>query len=422
MLHLPTASGRPVRHGLVPLLPAALMAATVLAACGSAPTPSGPPTSGAPGGSSGGASVPASTTSASTVPGSGSGGSSPAPTAAPSTAADASAALLATIRSSTWSSHANVTGTLSVGAKSYPLGGSFDVSGADVRETRTAKLAGAAAGEWVTWNGTRYARSAAGAWFPQPAVDAANDLRKFLREATVVIDLGPTATPVASEHFRLANALLAPRAFGLTGLKVASPAATIDLYAGPDGAPLQLDAAASWTSTSGGKKQPVKLALSYAFAAATKGSVAAPDPVWTMSTSKLFKYRLGHPAEWTSSLSTKAKFVDQFESAEYLYVAAARDRTHGESLASFASYLKTHPSIVGWKQVKFVSMKSVKIANAPGRVITTRAVEGSVKLYVITYVTMKNGWAYTVNVIDERGHERADGTVGTMVISTFRFP
>jgi hypothetical protein len=397
------------------MLAVALSAALLVAACGNSPAPSGPA------GSAGVPSTnpaPSAGTTASAAPAS----ALPTdPSSAPSASADPVAALEAVLRGSAWSGHATVSGTLTRGSTPYAVAGTFEVSGAEVHEVRTAKLAGAGAGEWETHNGTRYALTTAGLWFPQPAVDATADLRTFLRTPIAFTDLGPSTSPGPAEHFQIVDASLGPRAFGLAGLTVANPRATIDVFASA-GIPTQIDAAAAWTSMAGGKKTPVKVALTYAFDPAAQVAIAAPGDVWTMATSKLFRYRIGYPATWDANPSTTKKYVDQYESIEYRYVTGARDRSLGSSLSSIANYYKTHSTLTGWKQVQFVSMKSLTIDGAPARRVITKAVEGTDKLWVITYFTIRSGWAYTINVIDQRGHEDADARLAAQVISTFRFP
>jgi hypothetical protein len=107
--------------------------------------------------------------------------------------------------------------------------------------------------------------------------------------------------------------------------------------------------------------------------------------------------------------------------AEYLYVMGARSRAYAVSLSTAANWLKTHGAVVNIKNVKFVSMSNVRIAGLPGRRVVQRAVDGGVWIYVVNYVVIKAGWAYTLSVIDQAAHEKADDSFAGQLIGTFRF-
>jgi hypothetical protein len=216
--------------------------------------------------------------------------------------------------------------------------------------------------------------------------------------------------------------VLGPRALGLTNLVVAVPFATLDVDADADGNPIELRVTATWSATRSGKQTPVSVAMTYAFDRGTGPTVFGPDEVWTMSTSKLFKYRLGAPETWAVRPATSLKYVDTVEGDDYLYIGASRERTYGDSLSRIATYFKTHRLLVDFKSWKFVSMKSVTIAGAPGRVITAHAVSGSDKLTVMLYLAIRGSWVYEVAIIDLQGNEAAQASFGSKVISTFRFP
>ena len=397
-----------------------VMVSAILVGCGSSPGPdvrqsvspaspsaapsAAPPDSGGPAGGG---------PSASPEP------SSPAPTAANS--ADPIAALQSTLAGLTWSAHATVSGNVTIGSRAYSVSGIFDVSGGDSHEIRTVKGAGTGAGEWIVASGSRFTRTSAGLWFGAPNADAATDLWIYLQAATGFIDLGPaTIGTTSAERLQIASASIGPKALGFVGLTVAKPTATIDVFA-VDGEPRQIAITASWTSTASGRKTPVKVSLEYAIDPTLRPQVTAPAEVWATSTSRLFKFSVGHPVDWATDLATKVSGSDQWTGPEYLYVIGYRDRTGGSSLSTIATYFKTHPTVMGWKAVRFVSIRKTTLAGVAARIITTQEVEGKDKLSVVTYLAVRGAWVYVLDVVDLRGSEKSQAAFGAKLVTTFRF-
>jgi hypothetical protein len=344
------------------------------------------------------------------------------PAATPAPTPQPVAALTSTLSGAAWAGQATVAGTLTVGTKPYAIAGIFEVQGQDTHETRTVKLGGVGAGEWLTSGGNRYTRSAAGVWFADAAVGIRDDLRKFLTLASGFTDMGPSTTSAGpANHFQLAQAALGPRALGLVGIAVTDPVATLDIDAAADGSPIEMRIAAKWSATVAGTKTPVGVDMKYAFDSDASPTVTAPAEVWTMQTSKLFKYRLGIPNSWQAYPSTTVKFVDDYEGPE-LTAFAYRDRSHGFSLSTLASYQRTHAPLKNWKSWKVTSTKSAKLDGAVARVMTGTAVEGGTKMSIVVYLTLRSGWFYWVGVTGSPGDAKGVAAFATQLASTFRFP
>jgi hypothetical protein len=394
---------------------AAAIAVTVAACGGTQPAP----TPAATGASPTAASVTASATPTTAVAGSG----SPTPVASPTSSpgVDPITAFAGLIADDSFATKATVTGTLSYAGKRYKITGSFEASGTSSHETRKVATPGTPAREWTTLLTTRYTRTPGGLWFVGAAPTEASDLWKLLRSRPSMTSVGPDVA-TGTNRIRLTSTTLEPRALGIEHAATSKRTATIDVLTTAAGAPSQLIVKAGWTWPNAGPRTAVTAALTYTFANTAAVTITRPSDVWSMTQSKMFKYRVGHPSGWDVDLSTKRKYVDQFLSDEYQYGVAYRDAARGSTLDSFARYEKTHGPLVELKRIVFVRMKNVTIDGMPGRMIVKRGVEGGTHLYIVELVTVRAGWAYSVAVIDTPDQEKADEAMALKFASTFQFP
>ncbi len=408
--------GRLERRRAVLRACAAAVAVTVAACGGTQPAPTPAVTGASP---STVASVAAPSATSTTTAGSG----SPAPTATSSSspAVDPVAAFTRAIADDSFAAKATVTGTLAYAGKRYKVTGSFEASGASSHETRKVATPGTPAREWTIVLATRYTRTPAGLWFADQAPTATSDLWKLLRSTRSITNIG--ADPATgTERLRFTSTTLEPPALGIAHAGTSKRTATIDIVTTPAGSPRQLVVNAGWTWPNAGRKTAVKTALTYTFADTGAVTIAKPNDVWSMTQSKMFRYRVAHPSGWDVDLSRQRKYVDQFLSDEYQYTVAYRDPARGSTLDSFARYEKTHGPLVDLKHVVFVRMKNATIDGVPGRMIMKRGVEGTTHVYVVEFVTVRAGWAYSLAVIDTPNREKADEVLGLKFVSTLQLP
>ena len=261
----------------------------------------------------------------------------PTPTASPRltptpTPVDVAKQFLATLSQKDFASRLSVSGSLTVGTLTFPVGGQGALAGSDSDSTLTIVLpAGEQTMQTISVGNEKFERRNGGPWLrqPQPTGGGGETLGSVLRAIETVEDVGIVSRDGRELH-RLkpaATAVIEPAAFGLTDPAMKDASVTIEFFAEEDGTPAAMVVAAEWTLVSGDQQVEAAMSLDFRFeyiGPAVK--IERPTDIWQTYTSERFGYTVAHPEAWEVDVTGE---FDQFRGPELAFVVAGRQGSGG---------------------------------------------------------------------------------------------
>ena len=269
-----------------------------------------------------------------------------APSVAPSPSpspVDVGAAFLTTMSDTSFSSAADISGTMSVGPITGDITGDAAFSGGDSSMTMAIDLdVLKQETEQVQVGDQRWSRKSPGPWLEDPKAPAGttgSSLGKILQSLVKVTDLGVVTKAGASlHHLQIpGTSAISGSLLGIDPTTTKDATFTLDFYATDAGVPAIMSLSGSWTQLSGEAELPASMTLDIAFTDVGKPqTISPPTDVWVVYTSKELGYSMAHPADWTV---TAAKGEDTYSIGGQGYVYVATSPYKG-STAKFAADLK----------------------------------------------------------------------------------
>ncbi|HXR27411.1 MAG TPA: hypothetical protein VN771_06075 [Candidatus Baltobacteraceae bacterium] len=349
----------------------------------------------------------------------------PSPSPSPSPTPDVSAAALAALsRLPTTGTQADVSGSLTSAAGTWPVHGTIAISGQD-QQTDVTVTEGTVAVEShaVVSGGKSYVARGTGPYFAGPALAAGfgptsgATLGSVLSSIGSLQDLGvETHAGQSLRHLKPTLAVTAvPFAFGLADATIKSPSLTVDVYADDTGKPILFAIGGVWQQTVGRTTMAVTAALDVTLRAGF-ASVTMPDEVWAAFSSKRFLYHAAKGTDWT--LSVKAKDYDELETTEDAFI----DITSGPTQLSLTAVTNESISV----DTKDLGKKpehndANHIGGAPARLLTFHGTYKKTKLYVLDASVVYKGRAYLVTYSTLPGTESTDKATFLEFLGTFAF-
>ena len=381
-----------------------IAAALIAAGCGSTVTPS-----------------PTTVASASATPAA---TASPSPT--PSPTPDLSAATLADLTQlSTTGTVADVTGTLTSSAGTWPVNGTMTIAGQD-EQTDVTVTEGTAKVETktVVSSGKPYVAHGAGPFFAGPALSgglgptSGATLGPVLGSIKSVQDMGVETHAGQQLHHVKPTMTVTPLPFavGLTDATIKGAALTTDIYTNDAGAPIVLSIAGTWQQTVGRSTVAMTgtfdIALGSGFA-----SVTIPNDVWTTFSSKRFLYHAAKGTDWT--LSTKSKDFDELATPEDAFIDIASVASHVTLTALTNDAISVDSQSLSGKKPE--KNESIKVGGVPARMLTFHGTYKKTKIYLLDVSVVYGGRAFDINYTTLPGTEALDRTTFLEFLGTFAF-
>jgi hypothetical protein len=252
-----------------------------------------------------------------------------APTATPTpspSAVDVAAAFIRIIGSPSFSATAVISGTVSLGDKSGSVSGDAILAGPASSQTLRIDRDGFISEKTSIRIGTKqWSRDSPGPWLAAPdATPSQGSLFASPDAVYSVKDLGIVEKRGQQLHQLqpAGGGAISPAAIGFEVGGGTNLAFTIDYFSTNEGTPAIVVVTGSWTQSGNDGASPAEIDLEFALAdVGVPQTIAPPEDVWVVNTSKTFPYRMAHPADWTVEASTteEAYAVD---GQPYVYVAA----------------------------------------------------------------------------------------------------
>jgi hypothetical protein len=252
-----------------------------------------------------------------------------APTAAPTpgpSAVDVAAAFIRIIGSPNFSATADVRGTLTVGGAAGALSGNATFAGSSSDTTIRFDVTGFSQGSQSISIGTRnWNRTPPGPWLAGADADPSEgSISGTLAAIASVEDLGVVTKDGRPLHHLQpqGGGAISPAAIGFDVARAADASFVLDVFTTDDGTPASIGISGSWTQTTDAGPVPATIDLEFALAdVGVPQTIAPPEDVWVVNTSKTFPYRMAHPADWTVEAS-KTEDAYAVDGQPYVYVAA----------------------------------------------------------------------------------------------------
>lgn len=193
-------------------------------------------------------------------------------------------------------SHAQVSGSMSIGPQTGSISGSADVDGPDSRFEMTFELAGAPTTvEMVTIGSESYERENDGPWVRTAETDDSGELGEWLTTVKTVEDRGVETVDGRRLHHLAPSAPPSPQIFGLTEADIADASVTADFYADDRGRPVIL------VFTLAGAVAGVDVEMEFRMEfAGPPGDIVTPQDVWPVFSSERFDLSIGYPTDWST--------------------------------------------------------------------------------------------------------------------------
>jgi hypothetical protein len=373
---------------------AVLSAAVVLAACGGT-TPATP----GPTGAAATASIP-----------------SAAPTA---TAGPDTAALLAAKYDQVTSAATRLEGTIVIGNVQATFAGTSTSNGPDESSTLTTTVGSQASTEQhVRVAGTRYVQRGIGPWLVDTSSSSGGGgsgaaLKAALKVAT---DLDAGATGVANHRVETTEITFDPVAWGFAK-SATGGRATYAFLAEPDGTPVSVSIAATWTQPGETDPVAVQLDLTLTFSGLnTKPRIAAPAPVWQAFASERWAYAVAYPTDYDYS---KEKTADYFIAPTSGLVTIGRNDALGYTLNQIATAelglsKKTLKSKTGTNE-------AATLGGEKARFLSVAGTNDGVKVTTFEILAVHGKYLYAIVWFAEAGDDDAQRATFLQLISTFKF-
>jgi hypothetical protein len=266
------------------------------------------------------------------------------PTAVPSPSpVDVGAAFLKTLSDPTFSSAADISGTMTVGPIDGEITGDAAFSAGDSSMTMAIDLdVLKQETSQIQVDDQKWSRKSPGPWLedPKPAAGATgSSIGKILQSLVKVTDLGVVSKGGTSLHHLQVPGTdtMSGTLLGIDPTTTKDATFNLDFYATDAGVPAIMSLSGSWTQLSGGTEVPATMTIDIAFTDVGKPqTITAPTDVWVVYTSTAMGYSMAHPADWTV---TSAKDEDTYaiDGQGYVYVATT---AYKGSTAKFAADLK----------------------------------------------------------------------------------
>ena len=326
------------------------------------------------------------------------------PTASPTPRVDAVKPFLAILTSRTFAATATITGELRVGSATFPVSGTYDVRGADNRQSMTIAVPGAArASESMTVGGVAYVMRD-GLWFVKPAAPAgspaAADLASSLRTLLDLVDTGTvTKGGRTLHHLETRGEASIP----LSAIGASDPTGdgvvTLDFYAEEDGTPVVMTIAATWMQPSGKTTERASMTIESTFSNVGGGIViAAPQQVWATFKSKRFGYSTAYPVDWDAKQSPAKAQPDSIFSAEGTAFGGLRTSTGGFSLNLLTSGYITVLKRTGSK-VSVTSNKATTLDGTKARLIEWTGIYDGSRAWHVDVVVVRGTYVYVFDYV-----------------------
>lgn len=270
---------------------------------------------------------------------------SPTPTAlvTPSPSpVDVSAVFLTTLSSPTFSSSADLSGSMTIGPLKGEISGDAAFDGKD--SSMNMKIV---AGSFkqdtsqIQVGDQAWAMKAPGPWLEQPkktSTSSGSSIGDILRSLIKVTDLGiVTKSGQSLHHLQFAGAnKFSGATIGLDPKGTKDSTFSLDFYATDAGVPAIMTMSGTWTQVSATADVPCSMTFDITFTnVGAPQTITPPTDVWTVYASKL-GYSMAHPADWTVKT---AKDEDTYAVGGQGYVYVATSSYKG-STAKFAADLK----------------------------------------------------------------------------------
>lgn len=351
---------------------------------------------------------------------------SPIPSPSPTPTVDAAKPFLAIFTNPRFAANATITGTIEVGAVSYPVSGAYDIRGTDNRQSLTVAIPNASqVTESVTTAGITYVQKGS-LWYVKPAATTPAtgnaSLASAMRSILAVTDVGiETRKGQDLHHLQPPSTAVIPvSAFGASD-PTGDGKVTIDFYVRDDGTPVVMSLALTWTQVSGATRTPAAMALDFEFSN-VGGSIviSAPKQVWKTFTSKRYGYSIAYPDDWEVTPSKKKDKVDLFFSAEDTGVAVVRYPTRGitlnEIVSGYRSYLKKE------SKAKVVSNMAVTVDSVKARQLEWSSVYKGDRIWHLETVVVRGKSVYFVVYSSYAALTATDRAAADAFVSTVDLP
>lgn len=247
---------------------------------------------------------------------------SPTPVPSPSPSPDPVAGFVERAVDVQANGRAVVAGTLTAGDGSGEVTGRFEFDGRDSRSERSVTVAGVTtATERIERLGEAWQRTLPGPWLAVDPPAAGRTLAEVLQSIDAVEDVGVESRDGRSLHRLRPRALTVPPAAVALDPAITDPQISIEFLVEPDGTPVVMVVAASWTQAAAGTPVAHAMDLAYTFEEWGTGvAIRPPDDVWVVHTSEDLGYSMAYPDGWTV---TRTNGQDAFgrDGAGFVYVA-----------------------------------------------------------------------------------------------------
>jgi len=348
------------------------------------------------------------------------------PTASPTPRVDAARTFLAILSSRTFAATAKITGELTVGSATFPVSGTYDVRGADNRQSFTIAVPGASqATQSMTVGGVAYVMHD-GLWFVKPAAPAGStsnaDLASSLRSLLDLVDTGTVTRGGRTLHH------LEPRgdaSIPLSAIGASDPTGdgvvALDFYAEEDGTPVVMTIAATWTQPSGKTTQRASMTVDYTFSnVGGQIVIAAPQQVWATFKSKRFGYSTAYPVDWEAKQSPRKTQPDTIISYEETGFVGIRTPTGGYSLNSLTSGYITWLKRTGSK-VSVTSNNATTLDGAKARKLEWTGIYDGSRAWHVDVVVVRGKYVYvfdyvSLSKLSDGDRALFDGFVSSMAL------
>ncbi len=347
------------------------------------------------------------------------------PSPSPSPTADVSAAALAALlRLSTTGTLADVSGSLTSTAGTWPVHGTISVSGQDQQSDVTiTEGTTAVESHAVVSAGHAYVARGNGPYFAGPALTSGFGPTSGATLGSVVTAIGSledmgveTHAGQSLHHLKPVVAEPAvPFAFGLADATIKSPALTVVVYTDDAGKPILFAISGAFQQTVGRTAVTVTAALDVTLRAGF-APVTTPDEVWAPFSSKRFLYHAAKGTDWT--LSTKNAKVDEIETTDdaFIDLASVVSRVSLTTLTNDAISIDTRD--LGKKPEK---NESIRVGGAPARLLTFHGTFQKTKVYFLDASVVFGGRAYGITYTALPGTEATDKATFLEFLGTFAF-
>ncbi|HUQ44651.1 MAG TPA: hypothetical protein VM451_09630 [Candidatus Limnocylindria bacterium] len=337
----------------------------------------------------------------------------PIPTAAPDTAA-----LLAAEYAKVTSGELRLDGTLRIGDVQATFVGVSKSNGPDESSTLTTTLGSQASTEQrVRVAGRRYVQRGGGPWLVDPSTGGGSGFSDLLKNALkAAVDLDAGVAGAANHRVEAADQPFDAVSAGFA--KTATNGrATYTFLAKPDGTPVSVKLAATWTQPGQTGDVDAALDLTMAFTGLnTKPAVAAPSPVWQSFVSDRWDYSVAYPNDYDYD---KDKDADYFIAPTYGAVSVGRGDADGYTLNQVAT-----SELVLAKQLlkaKNGTNEAATLGGIKARAITVSGTNDGVKVIYFEVIAVHGKNVYAVVWFGEEGDNEAQRAVFSQMLSTFQF-